>query len=544
MPLKPVSAEVRKQLDTLQSARKELADNHGRLNDKLNAEAIAVLRQIGQSRVSMVIPELFWWALEAPRQIRVVARTTIEELSATIAPADLPVFDQWMRTALPGWSSRRREQVAEFTEAECSVPMLGMLSMQYNGFVREAAVKELAKIHDSDELRWLLVRLHDWVEVIRKRACAAVLDRISQENATALVRLLPLILRMKEWESKEARQVFHLIGETLKKAECEPALRNGLEGDDGPVARACLHIIGELAEDRAASLLAQAWQSADPWIRFRAAKRLLALTRAEQLLALCSSLAKDRYVPVRRVALEVLAEQAPELAENHLRKAMVDRHSGIRQLACFWLEKQPGFDSASFYREKIGTEAGPNLAVALRGIGETGQPDDLEILRPWLHAKNDFLRKAALIAATRLSPREVMDNLMLALADESEGISRTARQLLTPHARALNPKALGTMLQNGRLAHVRRNAFRLVLRIAKWDQLPLVLGSLGDVDAKVANMAEVALATWLFRYNYSFVTPAPIQLVRVEEMLAKVKHKLDDQQYKQINRLIADWKIP
>jgi hypothetical protein len=60
-----------------------------------------------------------------------------------------------------------------------SVFALGVASMHYSGYVRDAALRRLSDTQDGSELPFLLLRLNDWVEEVRQTALALVRLRVT-----------------------------------------------------------------------------------------------------------------------------------------------------------------------------------------------------------------------------------------------------------------------------------------------------------------------------------------------------------------------------
>ena len=80
--------------------------------------------------------------------------------------------------------------------AESDLSALRSASLDANGFVREDAVKRLAKVATGEELPYLLLRLNDWVPQVRDAAREAVLARITPEYAPHFVTYLATFARL------------------------------------------------------------------------------------------------------------------------------------------------------------------------------------------------------------------------------------------------------------------------------------------------------------------------------------------------------------
>lgn len=95
-------------------------------------------------------------------------------VAATVIAApsdDLPWIEELVRTTWRGaWNEPGFVQELLAGPRTPATGVLGGLSFHPNGYVREAAVKRLASVSDSSEVRFLLLRLNDWVPEVREAA--------------------------------------------------------------------------------------------------------------------------------------------------------------------------------------------------------------------------------------------------------------------------------------------------------------------------------------------------------------------------------------
>src|SRR5688572_11863708 len=69
--------------------------------------------------------------------------------------------------------------------------LLGIASLNSSGYVREKAVKELARLKKADGLKFILLRLGDWVAAVRKAATEATFLFLEKTYTDELLKQLP-----------------------------------------------------------------------------------------------------------------------------------------------------------------------------------------------------------------------------------------------------------------------------------------------------------------------------------------------------------------
>jgi len=93
----------------------------------------------------------------------------LEDLAAELPAVDtedLPRFEVLVRSR---WRYAHREPLVGHI---AGVHALGFLSFHSNGYRREEAVERLAYLYDDAALRYLILRMSDWVPEVRERAWA------------------------------------------------------------------------------------------------------------------------------------------------------------------------------------------------------------------------------------------------------------------------------------------------------------------------------------------------------------------------------------
>ena len=76
---------------------------------------------------------------------------------------------------------------------DISVNLLAISSLNHSGYVRQSAVEALAKSKHPDAIRFVLIRLGDWVKNVRKSASEAIQEFFTVEYLETFIRELKLV---------------------------------------------------------------------------------------------------------------------------------------------------------------------------------------------------------------------------------------------------------------------------------------------------------------------------------------------------------------
>lgn len=303
---------------------------------------------------------------------------------------------QWVRTdeALRSWlRNHYRAQSPEWLGCvddvrtlrvpdDSEAAVVGLLGAHDSGYIREAAVRRLGRVHGGDEMPPLLLRANDWVPQVRGLALDALRDRLVPEYAEGWVHWLHLVLRLGGRGSADARPLVDAVMALLRAPECADALWAGFGSADHTVRRTCFGIL-ERAGGTGLRRLAEASLRSDDVVVRRGAVRVAGALDDDSLGAVLPSLVRDPLPSIRRDALGLAARRMGADALPWLRHALLDSAAGVRAEARGAVQRLAPMDFAAFYREQVAAGRA-RLAAGVAGLGETGGERDVESVRPLL----------------------------------------------------------------------------------------------------------------------------------------------------------------
>jgi len=495
-------------------------------------QQVALLREIGGSDEVAAIPEIAWLVVEASGPIWRAAIEAVHRLVGTLSPLDLAALDHQIREVGSydrevgrRWRNLRPSGLSRFASSEFAVSLLGLASFHNNGHVREGAVEKLSLEDSGQELPFLIIRLNDWVVQVREIAANAVNARLRPRYAGHFLRNLRLILRL-QGGGRTNRALLDSVCALLRRAECKDVLEAGMKSSDRALRRASFQLAAESEQSTRTAIIRAALSDPDPVARAWAVRRFLPEVPSEELASLTTSLLADRFMPVRRDALWELSTHCPDSAMEHLKRALLDSHVGMREIAGHFLAKHADFDIRRFYVGALERGETRTMAAAIRGLGETGRPEDATLVSSFLDAPTPRFRRAATYAVGKLDAERFLSRLTEMLADETPGVSREALRALLPKARQQSLEQYRKLFANDKRVFVRRNVMALMLRFGKWEKLPPLLFACVDEDHGLVAFAQNALRAWFRNYNSSFAEPTRADLETIQDALARTQNNL------------------
>jgi len=362
------------------------------------------------------------------------AALAVEGLVDAASPEEVAAFDQWYRERTytgvgsvprPSWDSMQLGRLDSWTRQYPAT--VAIATCHRNGFVRQKAVELLAESHDGAELPFLLVRLNDWVAPVRAAAQSEVRARVTVVYAARWVSCLELLDRVRLGRRGDHAWLGAAVEGLLRRDDARVALEAGLVGGTRGVRRACVRIAAGLTDST--RLLSLALRDADP------------ITSGEAANVLCRSLDADALrealdvmqhgnTRARCLALDTWCDRIPQDAEPHLRAALLDSATSVRELARFRGQRLGlvAVEFRTYYREQLEAQTGELFITALRGLAETGTVDDVPLFLQYIAHPRGRVREAAILGLGRCDGQKHAEVLMGALGDSNLRVVKAARR--------------------------------------------------------------------------------------------------------------------
>ena len=485
---------------------------------------LRAFEEIASLGEALVIPHLTPFLLDETSEVRDAAARTIGRLLAHVLSLEFVQLDEAFRDnwgyispAASPWIHLKPKDLDRFRQLPNPVIVMGVTSCHGSGYIRDAAINELVKTFDGSELPFLLVRLNDWVEVVRESATAAVTRRIRPEYACHFSRYLRLVFRLRSCGRSQNEQIVADVIRLLQEPAAASILREGTLSDDRWLRRESFRIAIAAKSPQSKTLLKEMLSDADPIMRLWAARNVLDDLCDAEVQPFLSTLVHDRFMPVRCEALSVLVRRSPTSSSDALKCALLDGHSSVRSLARHWIKvHEPEFDFASVYRHSLKESLGSRQCAAILGLGETGTPADAAVVLPFLGAPLVGTRKAAIRALAALDRDRYLPEFLTSLTDKHPGVSNEATSALASKTGVVMQE-LQSLFRGDLSPHVRKNLFKLLTCQPFWARGVFLFEALRDRDEHIVELGQRTLRDWLARSRRMATAPnsSELQQLRV-----------------------------
>lgn len=509
---------------------------------------LSVLDEIASEGEALAIPYVTEFLLSNHVDVREAVARTIGRLLANVKPTDFPELDESCRGHWPFWSAPAKwphlkpADVKQFWHLPNALSVIGCTSFHGSGFIREAAVNELANKRDGAELPFLLVRLNDWVGVVRESAATAIVNRICPDYAGHFLRNLHLVLRLRSCGRSQHEIIIRRITALLQDPSAAPILREGILSKDRWLRRESFQLAIAMKSEQGMTLIREMLSDADPIMRLRAARNVVVRLEDGELRPILLELIQDRFVIIRCEALTALAKIFSAESRDHLDMALMDGSASVRATARFWIKAQrPETNFAEMYRNTLPEPRAKRLRAAILGLAETGKASDAGAVLALLDAPALSVRKAAIHALATLDGDHYLEHFVAALTNDHAGISDEAARALAKRTNTIIDQ-LYLLFKNPAPAHVRTNLFILMQNLPFWARGIFLFEALRDRDEYVVELGLQALQNWLSESRNMATPPTKSDVQQLSNALKASGGMLSKQDVQELEFFLRTYK--
>ncbi len=348
-------------------------------DDAARQQALLAWTRLSAPRV---VGHILERCLASPRTQRPVHDAVAFAVLSGVRPRRLPSIDATLR----GRTASRSVEFDGFGAGP-----LGLLSMQRDGYVRQAATEALRDLDGPLVLRLLLLRCNDVVEPVAEVARDAVESRL--HGLDDIVAALPLLHAMRSMV-RAANTGFpdRVESELLSgHAKARSALQRSLDAPDPDLRRHGLRLLLRIPAE-APDAMRAGLADADPVVRLETARWVSGKhADAELQSAALPFLIENASPTVRMLGLQVARRLE---ATEPIREAVFDATAPVRHRARRYASKLGlSLDVRAEALARLSTAA--TCLGALATLSDVGRSEDHAVIEPFAeHPRRSIAREA------------------------------------------------------------------------------------------------------------------------------------------------------
>ena len=438
----------------------------------------------------LAVPNAFYYVLNRQGGVdRRAAAALVSRLMLKVRPSD------WTRLYREfSGIGIRPGQVAVLARypVGIAVELLGVATLNHDGFVRQAALDRLARVDHPRAMPYVILRLADWVLEVRLAARNALSMLLAAGHGIAMLDCGYLMDWLEKVERVDLTSLRGNLLEELRNTSHRQAVDHRMRSADVRGRLFCFRLLEDEIPGNGA-LIEAALSDPSPSVRRWVVPHIFSATQSAADRWIGRLLA-DKCVIVRVNALRRLDRTRWPHFQARIEDLLFDSSPTVREVARFLMKRHGIADFAERCRQRIDANPQPQVGP-IAGLGETGDARDADRVTAFAASPRPRIRAAAIAALGRLARKKAIPPAVHALDDPSGKVRRASIGLLQADLTNEIIERVSPMLlsasEAGRLA-----ALKVIGHRKGWDMLPHALSAVTQSSERVSDLAWTLLVAW------------------------------------------------
>lgn len=403
---------------------------------------------------------------------------------------------------------------------EVSVHLLGVASLNSNGYIREKALRLVSGLPDSRMVPYILLRLNDWVLPVRNLAVRILRSTLTADNIDIFIDNAYLVNKLQNVLRVDLKNTRQEIIDYLKNDSLKDKIKNGLKNLQVKTRLFCYMLLMDgiaFEEDVISSALKDKCFEIRMWL-----VKAIKILEPDKRNSIIGKLLEDKSAKVKTAVLRKYEDIVCLMFRERLERLVVDERASIRDEARFITKKYSFIkDFPEFYRQQILDNPVPG---ALVGLGETGNKSDFVIVSRFCTYEEPKIRLAAMIAMWYLSKEEAVKYVLDSLDSDVPKIRKTAKQFLKS---SKMPVVLFEMKEKLKCDNLDIQIFALdaIYGYGGWQALEGIMFAIANEQGVVLEKAKNLLNSWLIRSASLYSRPDGATGRKIAELFETIRNK-------------------
>ena len=203
-----------------------------------------------------------------------------------------------------------------------------------------------------------------------------------------------------------------------------------------------------------------------------------------------------------------------------LENKLLSPSANIRETVRYIFNKNGGFDSRSYYLERLDTS---DVKICILGIGETGKPEDKEILLKYLDDSRAGVVKNTLHALGMLCGEKLSDLFWKYLNDDRQTVVLQAYREISAHNIRYGAEKIYDLFMSTDSELIKKKLAYMLVREQYWDRIPYVLMLFNYDDMNIRNVIRLGS-----KWKSSYYPLSKQQALYIKEVLENEQYQIPD----------------
>lgn len=406
------------------------------------------------------------------------------------------------------------------TEEE-KINLVGLASFHPNGYVREKALLELSKYNNPKILPFVIIRISDWVDNIKRLSENILIKHIKKENFSYILKNIGLLEKMREKveyaqssyynppehileNEKIISGIFEKIEEILNNNNVTIELKEAALCKDSYVQEYSLKTLinRELLDN--GEIVDIIIKMANGFTCYKILKLLLDKMSKEELSKYKTKLEKVRGFKARILIIDKLYSIDYYNEAKELENEALSKSSAVRDTARFYMKKLGYMNFNKLYMDNLNNYEYKDGAIL--GLCEVCCEDEIETIISYFKDNKSKIEKKILNRIKELDNWGEYAYIFIdGLQSEHIATIKVAKQFIILNIRLFNIEEIYELYIKSNYKRTIISAAEILCSENSWTCISYIIEVIGNKNDNIAQIGKEALNYWLNNIDYGFV---------------------------------------
>jgi len=387
------------------------------------------------------------------------------------------------------------ENMSEFEK----IYFIGIASFHPNGYFREKCLNELIKYNSGVEITFLIIKLTDWVQIIKNKAQIELEKRINNENITYIIQNLHLLYKLKEKKRNNNDKIITLSKQLLLKFDSFEQILPDLQNVSKKTKQFCYEIL-MCRKLTIEIMINYAKNEKELGLKYFLYVNILKKYNKELIYNYVSAILNDGDNKIKAELLfYILKNKDENLFLDVFKKCLMCGNFETRSRGRTVVSKFEKIDFSKYYISKLNE----NPVIAIAGLSEVGDKNDCDVLKSCLDNKNKKIIKAVLKALSILDYSGNLNIFLKYSESEYKSISNFSAKIIESKINEFNETDIYSIYKTTTNENVKFNSMKLLTKIPKWNSIVYILEFIESENEIVKKEGFKYLLLWENNFNKS-----------------------------------------
>lgn len=413
-----------------------------------------------------------------------------------------------------------------------------VLTLHSNGYIREEALRSLKDFNSEFKVKFVMLRINDWVKEIRALASKELRELISPKYIDALIKCLPIIDRMSSWGRDNHFELIKQLEFFIKNINnYELLIEIYKNSDERSVRRLVFTYLLDMKPTN--ELLKElGLKSYDVVILRKTIDKINSIVNEDNIELFYNILKKNKNVICKIEAINLLEKMNKSNYQDELIPYLFDKSYSIRDHARYKLKKIGVVEYRGYYLREL-NKNNCRIIILLKGISETGKREDVKEIVKFFNCEDVRIRIFTLNSICKLDPENTINYILDKIISDDTLESTNARVCLENNISLLNSDTIIELIElEGYKEHVYHNLIKLMNKFQKWEAIEYLLKTMSILGINYVELINEEIMLWVKNFNRSFIKPSKEQVIIIRKLYMIQSHNISTSNKRELESVL------